>query len=128
MTTEVRQPLGVCSRAEDSAASRVADSSGDDITARLNGGMASALQELQNRNATLLEAVEEKTRQVVQLGTLVEALEPVPGLDPDAFFSVLRGGGGATRENDLDYRDVKVVHLAKRARALNARLEGEKAR
>lgn len=106
--------------------SRVADAVGD-ATAQCPGGMTSILQELQNRNATLLEAVEEKNRQVQQLGTLVEALEPVPGLDPDAFVSVLRGGSGA-RRGDLDYRDVKVVHLAKRTRALNARLEGEKAR
>lgn len=107
---------------------RVADGSTNDTPSRFTGGMSTALQELQNRNATLLEAVEEKNRQVLQLGTLVEALEPVPGLDPDAFISVLRGGSGATRANDVDYRDVKVVHLAKRARALNARLEGEKAR
>lgn len=110
--------------------SRVADGSGDDsrTTVRSTLGMASALQELQNRNATLLEVVEEKSRQVLQLGTLVEALEPVPGLDPDAFLSVLRVGSGAARGNDMDYRDVKVVHLAKRTRELNARLEGEKAR
>ncbi|CAM9664686.1 unnamed protein product [Pylaiella littoralis] len=125
----IRQSLGPCLRAEDSTVGRrVADGSTNDTPSRFTGGMSIALQELQNRNATLLEAVEEKNRQVLQLGTLVEALEPVPGLDPDAFISVLRGGSGATRANDVDYRDVKVVHLAKRARALNARLEGEKAR
>lgn len=91
--------------------------------------MAPALQELQNRNAMLLEAVEEKSRQVQELGTLVECLEPVPGLDPAAFYSVLRSEGGSSgKDKDLDYRDQKIVHLAKRARALNARLEGEKAR
>lgn len=92
--------------------------------------MTSALQELQTRNARLLEAVEDKTRQVQELGTLVECLEPVPGLDPAAFYSVLRGGGGSGNDKkaDLDYRDQKIVHLARRTRALNARLEGEKAR
>ena len=99
--------------------SRVADT---------HGGMSSAFQELQTRNAMLLEAIEEKTRQVQELGTLVDCLEPVPGLDPAAFFSVLRGSGGSGNGQDLDYRDRKIVHLAKRARALNARLEGEKAR
>lgn len=63
-----------------------------------------------------------------ELGTLVESLEPVPGLDPDAFFSVLRGGGGPGKEPDLDYRDRKIVHLAKRSRVLNSRLEGERTR
>lgn len=76
----------------------------------------------------LLEAVEDKSRQVQELGTMLECLEPVPGLDPAAFYSVLRGGGGSGNDKDLDYRDQKIVHLAKRTRALNARLEGEKAR
>lgn len=58
----------------------------------------------------------------------MEALEPVPGLDPEAFFKVLAGGGGDMREKDLDYRDVKIVQLAKRSRGLSAKLEGEKAR
>lgn len=66
--------------------------------------------------------------QVQRLGTLMEALEPVPGLDPEAFFKVLKGGGCGVREQDLDYRDVKIVQLAKRSRALSAKLEGEKAR
>lgn len=108
--------------------SRIADTPGDDRTVRVTGGVASALQELQTRNAMLLEAVEEKSRQVQELGTLIECLEPVPGLDPAAFYSVLRGGGGSGNDKDLDYRDQKIVHLAKRTRALNARLEGEKAR
>ena len=90
--------------------------------------MSSALQELQSRNAMLLEAVEEKSRQVQELGTLLECLEPVPGLDPAAFYSVLCGGGGPGHEKNLDYRDQKIVHLAKRTRVLNAKLEGEKAR
>lgn len=65
---------------------------------------------------------------VVQLGTLMEALQPVPGLDPDAFLSIIRDGCGEAEQKGLDYRDVKVVQLAKRARALAARLEGERAR
>lgn len=59
---------------------------------------------------------------------MMEALEPVPGLDPDAFLSVLRNSGGDQRAKDLDYRDVKIIQLAKRSRALSSRLEGEKAR
>lgn len=116
-------------QAKDSAVSgRVAETPGDDSILRAAGGMTSAFQELQTRNAMLLETVEEKTRQVQELGTLVECMEPVPGLDPAAFYSVLRGGGGSGNNKDLDYRDQKIVHLAKRTRALNARLEGEKAR
>lgn len=116
------------SRDEDLAASTVAGNPSDDTTARVTGGTAFALQELQNRNATLLEALEEKSRQVEELGTLVESLEPVPGLNPDAFYAVLREKSGPGKDPDLDYRDQKIVHLAKRTRALNSRLEGEKAR
>eukprot|EP00752_Nemacystus_decipiens_P009412 g8415.t1 len=122
--------LSQSTQAQDLAvSSRVADlTPGADRTARITGGTSSALQELQSRNATLLEAVEEKSRQVQELGTLVECLEPVPGLDPASFYSVLRGAEGSGNDKDLDYRDHKIVHLARRTRALNARLEGEKAR
>lgn len=66
--------------------------------------------------------------QVEELGTMIEALQPVPGLDPDAFFAVLRGQGAGVREKGLDYRDVKIVQMAKRSRVLSARLDGEKTR
>ncbi|CAM9142093.1 unnamed protein product [Ectocarpus sp. 6 AP-2014] len=112
-----------CSRPEDPTPSGVA---GDNV-ARLSGGMAAALQKLQNQNAMLLEAVEEKSRQVLELGTLVEALEPVPGLDPNAFLSVLHCGGDTDRGKDLDYRDVKIIQLAKRIRDRDAKLEKERA-
>lgn len=59
---------------------------------------------------------------------MLEALEPVPGLDPEAFFSVLRGPSGEARRKDVDYRDVKIVQLAKRSRVTSARLESERAR
>lgn len=108
--------------------SGVVDTTGDNRTTRVCGGMKSALEELQTQNAMLLEAVEEKNKQVQELGTLVESMEPVPGLDPAAFYSALRNGGASGNDQDLDYRDQKIVHLAKRTRALNARLEGEKAR
>ncbi|CAM9105403.1 unnamed protein product [Ectocarpus sp. 13 AM-2016] len=113
-----------CSRPEDPAPS---DVMGNNV-ARLSGGMAAALQKLQNQNAMLLEAVEEKSRQVLELGALVEALEPVPGLDPNAFLSVLHFGGDTDRrKKDLDYRDVKIIQLAKRIRDRDAKLEKERA-
>lgn len=61
---------------------------------------------------------------------MMEALEPVRGLDPDAFLSVLRNGAGGEERGDkeLDYRDVKIVQLAKRSRSLAAKLEGERTR
>lgn len=66
--------------------------------------------------------------QVLELGALVEALEPVPGLDPNAFLSVLHCGGDTDRGKDLDYRDVKIIQLAKRIRDRDAKLEKERAR
>lgn len=59
---------------------------------------------------------------------MMEALEPVRGLDPDAFLTVLRNEGGDQRGKELDFRDVKIVQLAKRSRILSVRLEGERAR
>lgn len=53
----------------------------------------------------------------------MEALDPVPGLDPNAFLTVVRNGGSEQRGKELDYRDVKIVQLAKRSRALSAKLE-----
>ena len=129
MPTDTVESSSHSTRAEDAAITSVlAGTPGAESTIRATGGMSSALQELQSRNAMLLEAVEEKSRQVQELGTLLECLEPVPGLDPAAFYSVLCGGGGPGHEKNLDYRDQKIVHLAKRTRVLNAKLEGEKAR
>lgn len=61
---------------------------------------------------------------------MMEALQPVQGLDPDAFLSVLRNGagGGKRKGKEPDYRDVKIVQLAKRSRSLAAKLEGERTR
>lgn len=66
--------------------------------------------------------------QVLELGALVEALEPVPGLDPNAFLSVLHCGGDTDRGKDLDYRDVKIIQLAKRIRDRDAKLDKERTR
>ncbi|CAM9329264.1 unnamed protein product [Ectocarpus fasciculatus] len=119
---DIAPDVNGCSRPEDPAPSGIAG----DTVARLSGGTAAALQKLQNQNAMLLEAVEEKSRQVLELGALVEALEPVPGLDPNAFLSVLHCGGDTDRGKDLDYRDVKIIQLAKRIRDRDAKLDKER--
>ena len=45
-----------------------------------------------------------KAGQVKKLGMLLEALEPLPGLDPDKLLDVMEG---AKPEHEIDFRDAK---------------------
>jgi hypothetical protein len=88
------------------------------------GGDGSALEALQHQNAALVRDLRESKRQVRELSVLLEAVEPVPGLDADKFLDMLRESG---REG-MDYRDSKIVQLAKKARNLQVSLTHCKAK
>ena len=55
---------------------------------------------------------------------MLESLEPVPGINPDKILQLIENGN----KTDLtaDYRDVKIVSLAKKCRALNLSLMKER--
>jgi hypothetical protein len=82
-----------------------------------------AAGDLMTRNADLLQELDEKGKEVAKYQTLLTALEPVPGLDPEKFLDIMVG----TEVIDQDYRDAKIMELAKKNRGLNVKMESEKA-
>lgn len=85
--------------------------------ADLSGGA-----ELAQRAEGLIAKVDEKNREIERLCFLLEALEPVPGLDAEKFLKLYDDN------SDLiaDYRDTKIVSLAKKCRKLTVALNKER--
>ncbi|RYG68155.1 hypothetical protein EON64_05790, partial [archaeon] len=65
--------------------------------------------------------VDEKNRKIEQLCQLLEALEPVPGMEPARIQAALVG-----KEEAPDLRDAKIVSLAKKAHSLSMLLNKER--
>lgn len=61
--------------------------------------------------------------QIKELSILLEALQPLPGLDANRFLGVLKS---SDKSKIIDYRDSKIVHLAKKCRNLSLALESTK--
>ena len=62
-----------------------------------------------------MRELDERKSQVQKLGVMLEALEPVPGVDAERLLEVIEG---APTEIDHDPRDMKIVHLSKKTRQL----------
>ena len=77
---------------------------------------------LTRTNQALVTQMDAKDREIDRLQTLVEATAPVSGLDPERLLDVMQG----TEMVDQDYRDAKIVELAKKSRSLNLSLQREK--
>lgn len=60
----------------------------------------------------------------ISLQVLLEALEPVPGLDAEAFMDVMHG----SEMIDQDIRDAKIVHQAKKIKKLTVSMNKERGR
>lgn len=78
------------------------------------------LEEMQRQHAILLEELHEQKKKNHQLGIALEAMEPIPGMDAGKFLEAAKATGEA---EGLDYRDSKIVHLAKKCRNLRLALE-----
>lgn len=77
-------------------------------------GWVEQIQELTERNAALLAQLDRKDDEVAALEERVIALEPL--------------GGGTGVMGSGDPRDVKIIELSKRNRALNMGLQKKKAK
>jgi chromosome segregation ATPase len=62
-----------------------------------------------------------KNREIERLMVLLDACEPVPGLSAEKFSKLL-----ANTEENVDYRDSKIVDLAKKVRRLTVSINKEK--
>lgn len=74
--------------------------------------------------STMRSKVEEKNRKIEQLCVMMEALEPVPGVDPARVQAILND---RLAEDEIDLRDGKIVALAKKSHRLTMQLNKEKA-
>lgn len=74
--------------------------------------------------STMRTKVEEKNRKIEQLCVMMEALEPVPGVDPARVQAILND---RLAEDEIDLRDGKIVALAKKSHRLTMQLNKEKA-
>eukprot|EP01031_Cornospumella_fuschlensis_P031649 gene31649-38249_t len=81
---------------------------------RRNDELGSAVELLRGK-------VEEKNRKIEQLCQLLEALEPVPGMEPSKIQAALLG-----KDEAPDLRDAKIVSLAKKAHSLSMLLNKER--
>lgn len=79
--------------------------------------------DLAARTQQLILKLDEKNREIERLCTLLEAVQPVEGLDPSKIYDILDG------TNDMpDYKDAKIVDLAKRLRRMTVQLNKERAK
>lgn len=71
----------------------------------------------------MLLKLEEKNRKIEQLCVMLEALEPSPGVDPEKIRRAMVDG---TEAEGVDFRDGKIVALAKKSHRLTMQLNKEK--
>jgi hypothetical protein len=79
-------------------------------------------KQLSEQNAQLLVQMDQKDKEIGRLNVLVRAIEPIPGLDPEKLLDVMQG----TEVVDHDYRDTKIVDLAKKNKSLGVELSKAK--
>eukprot|EP01036_Dinobryon_divergens_P024693 gene24693-33164_t len=77
---------------------------------------------------SLVRKLDEKNRKIESLCVLLEAVEPMPGMDPDRIRRALeadtKDDGSAA---EVDFRDSKIVALAKKSHRLQMLLNKERA-
>lgn len=77
---------------------------------------------LVGQNEDLIRHIERKNKEIETMHILLEACEPVPGLNAEKFRTLLQSG-----DENCDYRDSKIVALAKKVRRLTVAINKERA-
>jgi hypothetical protein len=75
-----------------------------------------------HQSEKLVQKLNEKSKEIENLCILLESLTPVPGLHPEKFMKLIVEGD----TSDIDYRDSKIVELAKKCRRLQVALNKER--
>ena len=89
------------------------------------GGLSLEQQmKLAHQQQALVQKLETKNREVERLCTLLEAVEPMPGMDPEKYRRIMENPDSGA----VDFRDSKIVDLAKKCRNLQLSLSKEKAK
>jgi predicted nuclease with TOPRIM domain len=74
---------------------------------------------LVDRTEALIRKMNRKDQEIEKLCALLDALEPIPGLDAEKFQKLIESGD----DDGADYRDAKIVALAKKNRRLTLELQ-----
>ena len=74
--------------------------------------------ELARQQQAIVQKLENKNREVERLCTLLEAVEPIPGMDPVKYQRIIDNPNA----DNVDFRDSKIVDLAKKSRRLQMNL------
>ena len=69
--------------------------------------------ELARQQQAIVQKLEGKNREVERLCTLLEAVEPLPGMNPEKYRRIIDN----PEADNVDFRDSKIVDLAKSAGA-----------
>jgi len=88
-----------------------------------NSQMGPMVENLQKENSTLKMDLDKKKQQVKKLGIMLNALEPIPGVDAEKLLSVLDDRGEPFH---TDMKDAKIIHMAKKIRNLQFELNKQK--
>lgn len=75
---------------------------------------------------SLLFEVEEKNREIEKLNVLLESIAPIPGFDYEKLRKMVLMPN-IKHDDYIDYRDTKIVSLAKKSRNLTVQLNKERA-
>ena len=70
----------------------------------------------------LVQKLNEKSKEIENLCVLLESLSPIPGLEPEKLMKLIDG-----ESTEVDFRDSKIVDLAKKCRKLQVALNKERA-
>ena len=81
------------------------------------------IQQLEGAVYSMKSKIEEKNRKIEHLCVLLEALEPIPGMNPAKYQELLQN---QIAEGLVDLRDSKIVNLAKKSHNLTMLLNKER--
>lgn len=87
-----------------------------------NSAIQDREKEFSLREGKLLNMIEQKNKKIEHLCVLMEALEPAPGMDAVKYKKIIESGA-----EDVDFRDSKIVALAKKSQKLTMTLNKERA-
>ena len=82
-------------------------------------------QEMVRRTEELFAMLGQKNRELEKFAVLLESVEPVPGIHPEKLLKLIENGN-QNIDGVTDYRDVKIVALAKKCRNMNLALTKER--
>ena len=83
--------------------------------------------ELIAKTNDLVKKLNQKNNEIERLCILLDTMEPVPGLDVEKYRKLIDSSNNSAPDAPVDYRDTKIVQLAKKIRRLTVTLNKEHA-